>query len=60
MGAVVSCERSHWGLRWSSQWGHGTREGRAEWAQWCHASAAIEAFGAVPHRATKYVKGVPK
>eukprot|EP00959_Pyramimonas_sp_CCMP1952_P047911 1000251-Pyramimonas_sp.AAC.1 len=26
MGAVVPCERSHWGPRWSSLWGHETCE----------------------------------
>ena len=30
MGAVVSCERSHWGLWWSSLWGHDPREGCAQ------------------------------
>ena len=30
MGAVPPCERSHWGPRWSSLWGHETCEGCAE------------------------------
>ena len=30
VGAAGACERTHWGLRWSSRWGHETCEGCAE------------------------------
>eukprot|EP00959_Pyramimonas_sp_CCMP1952_P259558 5426996-Pyramimonas_sp.AAC.1 len=36
IGAVVSCERSHWGLRWSSLVGHETCEG-----VWCAEMGAV-------------------
>eukprot|EP00959_Pyramimonas_sp_CCMP1952_P267599 5595153-Pyramimonas_sp.AAC.1 len=30
LGAAGACERSRWGLRWSSLWDHGTCEGCAD------------------------------
>ena len=30
MGVGDACGRSHWGLRWSSLWGHDPCEGRAD------------------------------
>eukprot|EP00959_Pyramimonas_sp_CCMP1952_P364066 7624029-Pyramimonas_sp.AAC.1 len=35
----------HWGLRWRSLWGHGTREGCAEIGRGRHENLATEAFG---------------
>ena len=59
-GAVAPCELSHWGLRWSSLWGHETCEGCAEMGRWRHANFPTGAFGGAPYGATKRVRGVPK
>eukprot|EP00959_Pyramimonas_sp_CCMP1952_P334738 7009860-Pyramimonas_sp.AAC.1 len=61
VGAAMSCERSQWGLRWSSLWGYETCEGCTEMgAVWCHASAATGAYGGAFCGATKRVSGVPQ
>eukprot|EP00959_Pyramimonas_sp_CCMP1952_P257211 5374215-Pyramimonas_sp.AAC.1 len=61
MGAASACERNHWGLRWSSPWGHGT----------CEECADMGAAGACErshwglrwnsrYGATKRARGVPR
>ena len=54
------CRRSHWGLRWSSLWGHETCEGCARRGPNHHADAATGAFGGAPYGATERVRGAPK
>eukprot|EP00959_Pyramimonas_sp_CCMP1952_P413665 8667626-Pyramimonas_sp.AAC.1 len=55
-----ACERRHWGLPWSSLWGHEACEGCAEMGRRCHADFPSEALGGAPYGATKRVSGVPK
>eukprot|EP00959_Pyramimonas_sp_CCMP1952_P344279 7210675-Pyramimonas_sp.AAC.1 len=45
----TACERSNWGLRWNSLWGHET----LYWVGEAHANAAIGAFGGAAYRATR-------
>ena len=49
----------HWGLPWSSTWGHETCEGCAEMGVKPHANFATEAFGGAPDGATTRVRDVP-
>ena len=64
IGGGDACERCHWGLGWSSRWGHEPCEGRAEmgmrWAGRTHVNCATGAFGGAPYGATNRVRGVPK
>ena len=55
-GGGDACEHRHWGLRWSSLWGHET----LSWAGETHASAASGALGGAPYGATNRLRGVPK
>eukprot|EP00959_Pyramimonas_sp_CCMP1952_P040266 841872-Pyramimonas_sp.AAC.1 len=44
-----ACEICHWGIRWSSLWGHETRY----WVARTHANTSTGAFGGAPFAATK-------
>ena len=55
-----ACGPCHWGLRWSSLWGHETCEGCAKVEGGRHARSATGAFGGAPCGVTKRVRGVPK
>eukprot|EP00959_Pyramimonas_sp_CCMP1952_P417641 8750060-Pyramimonas_sp.AAC.1 len=48
-GAEPSRERRHWGLRWSSPWGHEALYLLGE----THVNTATGAFGGTPYGATK-------
>ena len=60
LGAGGACEFRNWDLRWSSLWGHETREGCAKMGAVTHANAATGTLGGAPYEATKRVRGVPK
>ena len=55
-----ACGHGHWGLRWSSLWGHEPCEGCATMGAVTQANAASGAFGGAPYGATNHVRGVPK
>ena len=55
-----ACGHNHRGLRWSSLWGHGPREGRANMGAVTQAIPAAGAFGGGPYGATVLARGVPK
>ena len=59
-GRGAACERTHWGLRWSSLWGRETREGCTEMELVSNTPAPTDAVGGTPYGATKCVRGVPK
>eukprot|EP00959_Pyramimonas_sp_CCMP1952_P085644 1791326-Pyramimonas_sp.AAC.1 len=44
LGGGIACERPHWGLRWSSLWGHETMS----WAGGPHANTTTGAFVGPP------------
>eukprot|EP00959_Pyramimonas_sp_CCMP1952_P154544 3232919-Pyramimonas_sp.AAC.1 len=48
LGEGDACERCHWGLRWSSLWGHET----LPWVAVTHADPATGAFVGAPCGAT--------
>eukprot|EP00959_Pyramimonas_sp_CCMP1952_P352210 7379703-Pyramimonas_sp.AAC.1 len=50
----------HWGLRWSSLWGHKLCEGCATMGRCRHANFGTGAFGGGPCGATEPVRGAPK
>ena len=56
LGGGDACERGHWGLWWSSRWGHETCEGCAKMRVELHAGADTGAFGGAPNKATKSVR----
>ena len=58
MEVETVCGPCHWGLRWSSLWGHVACEWWAENVV-THADPATEAFGGAFYGATKRVRGVP-
>eukprot|EP00959_Pyramimonas_sp_CCMP1952_P435788 9125625-Pyramimonas_sp.AAC.1 len=49
LGVGNACGHPHWGLWWSSVWGHET----LCWAWETHAAPLIGAFGGAPYGATK-------
>eukprot|EP00959_Pyramimonas_sp_CCMP1952_P231417 4837187-Pyramimonas_sp.AAC.1 len=53
LGGADACEPCHWGLRWSSRWGHETCKWCAERGGGRHADPAIGAFSGAPYGATK-------
>ena len=60
MGGADACEHPHWGLRWSSLWGHEPSEWCAKMGRSPHANPATGAFGGAPYGATNRVRGAPK
>eukprot|EP00959_Pyramimonas_sp_CCMP1952_P432262 9052191-Pyramimonas_sp.AAC.1 len=48
LGGADTCDHSHWGLRWSSLWGHEA----LHWVVRTHVITATEAFRGAPYRAT--------
>ena len=60
LGGGDACEFRHWDRRWSSLWGHETREGCAEMGVVSNTPAPTGALGGAPYGATKRVRGVPK
>eukprot|EP00959_Pyramimonas_sp_CCMP1952_P225339 4712626-Pyramimonas_sp.AAC.1 len=60
MGGGTTCGRCHWGLRWSSVWGHGACEWCTRMEVELHAGAATGAFGGAPLGTTKHARGAPK
>ena len=60
MGVGDACGRQHWGLRWSSLWGHETCEGWAKVGVVTYAIPASGALGGAPYEATKRMRGGPK
>ena len=55
LGVADACGHPHWGLRWSSLWGHET----LYWVWRTHAGTPTGAFGEAPDGATVLVRGVP-
>ena len=55
-----ACGPCHWGLQWSTLWGHETCEGCPEMEVELHADPATGAFGGAPYGATKRVRGALK
>eukprot|EP00959_Pyramimonas_sp_CCMP1952_P336766 7051639-Pyramimonas_sp.AAC.1 len=60
MGLRDACGRWHWGIRWSSLWGHKRVRSVPKWMCVTHAGNGTGAFGGAPYRATKRMRGVPK
>ena len=64
MMAGPHANAAHWGLRWSSLWGHEPCEGCAEvsmrWAGRKRADVATGALVGAPYGQTKCVRGVQK
>eukprot|EP00959_Pyramimonas_sp_CCMP1952_P293981 6148379-Pyramimonas_sp.AAC.1 len=48
-----ACEHRHWGLRWSSPWGHKA----LYWTGDTHASTTTDSFGGALYGVTKYCSG---
>ena len=53
MVAVGACERSQWGLRWSSLGATNRVRGVPKWSGRPHVDPATGAFGGAPYGATK-------
>merc|ERR1712153_238645 len=53
LGVGDACGRQHWGLRWSSLWGHET----LHWVGETHANCATGTFGGAPYGATQRCTG---
>eukprot|EP00959_Pyramimonas_sp_CCMP1952_P443412 9283192-Pyramimonas_sp.AAC.1 len=49
LGGGNACECRHWGLRWSTLWGHEA----LHWVGEPHADTATEAFNGTPNGAAK-------